>query len=226
MLPTAFCTAAPPLRRPRAQPDMALRRSQAQLMGAVAESLHAEEDDVRQQLRDVFDALTQQRLLELCPPCTLPRLKSPVRRSCTSSLHSASDTCASTAMTKSRPRDCPHLTEPSRWAEIAPAAARAAVQNRTNNARRSTAARSKGAAERTERQATRRSRRGLRRWRTGTIGRRAFPAPRCRRRSASPLQQTDMAVQTGPAQQPRGDAFLRARMQVAFTAAAYNVFLA
>jgi hypothetical protein len=35
---------------------------------------------VKDQLRKVFGALVQQRLLESCPPCTLPRLKTPVRR--------------------------------------------------------------------------------------------------------------------------------------------------
>ena len=56
--------------------------SKARLMGAVAEALHAETDDMRDQLRLAFDALLQQRLVEQCPPCTLPRLKTPVRGPC------------------------------------------------------------------------------------------------------------------------------------------------
>lgn len=66
-------------------------------MGAMAEALHAEADDVRDQLRAVFDALLQQRLVEHCPPCTLPRLKTPVRGQCPSS--TLSKGC--TAMTSS-----------------------------------------------------------------------------------------------------------------------------
>jgi len=53
--------------------------SKARLLGAVTEALQAESDDVSDQLGAVFGALLQQRLVEQCPPCTLPRIKTQVR---------------------------------------------------------------------------------------------------------------------------------------------------
>jgi len=41
-----------------------------------------ESDDVSDQLGAVFAALLQQRLVEQCPPSTLPRIKTQVRTPC------------------------------------------------------------------------------------------------------------------------------------------------
>ena len=58
------------------------RVQQGRLLGAVTEALQADPDDVGDQLRAVFGALLQQQLIEQCPPCTLPRIKTQVRRPC------------------------------------------------------------------------------------------------------------------------------------------------